>query len=50
MMPLLSRRWMVFFLAGLLFVLSQFYRVSMAVMFPDLTADLALDAVQLGRI
>lgn len=49
-MPLLSRRWMVFFLAGLLFVLSQFYRVSMAVMFPDLTADLALDAVQLGRI
>jgi sugar phosphate permease len=50
MMPLLSRRWMVFFLAGLLFVLSQFYRASMAVMFPDLTAGLNLDAAQLGRI
>jgi sugar phosphate permease len=41
---------MVFFLAGLLFVLSQFYRASMAVMFPDLTAGLNLDAAQLGRI
>jgi sugar phosphate permease len=50
MMPLLSRRWMVFFLAGLLFVLSQFYRGSMAVMFPDLSAGLNLDAAQLGRI
>ena len=50
MMPLLSRRWMVFFLAGLLFVLSQFYRASMAVMFPDLSAGLNLDAAQLGRI
>ena len=49
-MPRGSRRWLVFFLASLLFVLSQFYRASMAVIFPDLTADLNLDAAQLGRI
>jgi sugar phosphate permease len=49
-MPRVSRRWLVFFLASLLFVLSQFYRASMAVIFPDLTADLNLDAAQLGRI
>jgi len=40
----------VFFLASLLFVLSQFYRASMAVIFPDLTADLSMDAARLGRI
>ncbi|HDI58886.1 MAG TPA: MFS transporter [Desulfobacteraceae bacterium] len=50
MMPKVPRRWQVFFLASLLFVLSQFYRASMAVIFSDLTADLNLDAAQLGRI
>ncbi len=45
-----SRRWVVFLLAGLLFVLSQFYRASMAVIFPDLTAELHLDASALGGI
>ncbi|RLB96872.1 MAG: thiamine biosynthesis protein ThiF, partial [Deltaproteobacteria bacterium] len=50
MMPKVPRRWQVFFLATLLFVLSQFYRASMAVIFSDLTADLNLDAAQLGRI
>jgi sugar phosphate permease len=44
------RRWVVFFLACLLFVMSQFYRASMAVIFPDLTTDLGLDAAALGTI
>jgi sugar phosphate permease len=46
----LSRRWMIFFLAGLLFLLSQFYRASMAVIYPAMTAELALDARSLGQI
>lgn len=50
MMPTGRRRWLVFLLASLLFILSQFYRASMAVIFPDLTADLNLDAARLGRI
>ena len=44
------RRWVVFVLAALLFVLSQFYRASMAVIFPALTADIPLDSRSLGRI
>jgi len=40
----LPRRWIIFFLASSLFVLSQFYRASIAVITPDLIRDLSLDA------
>ena len=46
----ISRRWIIFFLAALLFLLSQFYRASMAVIFPALTSEMALDARNLGAI
>ena len=46
----ITRRWVVFFLAALLFLLSQFYRASMAVIFPDLTAEMRLDARSLGLV
>ncbi len=39
----LSRRWVIFFITCLLFILSQFYRASVAVISPDLIADLNLD-------
>lgn len=38
------RRWIIFFLTSSLFVLSQFYRASIAVITPDLARDLSLDA------
>ncbi len=40
----LTRRWVIFFLASSLFVLSQFYRASVAVITPDLIRDLSLNA------
>ncbi len=40
----IPRRWAIFSIATLLFVLSQFYRASIAVITPQLMADLALDA------
>uniref|UniRef100_A0A832A030 Lysosomal dipeptide transporter MFSD1 n=1 Tax=Desulfacinum infernum TaxID=35837 RepID=A0A832A030_9BACT len=43
-----ARSWLVFCLSSLLFVLSQFYRVSNAVIAPRLQEDLALTAEQLG--
>ena len=46
----ITRRWIVFFLAALLFLLSQFYRASMAVVFPALTAEIALTPERLGII
>ena len=45
-----SRRWAIFFMACLLFVLSQFYRASIAVITPDLIADLGLDVNDLSLI
>ncbi len=45
-----SRRWAIFFMACLLFVLSQFYRASIAVITPDLIADLELDVNDLSLI
>ena len=45
-----SRRWAIFFMACLLFVLSQFYRASIAVITPDLIADLGLDVNGLSLI
>ncbi|MBU1745629.1 MAG: MFS transporter [Proteobacteria bacterium] len=46
----ISRRWMIFFAACLLFVLSQFYRASIAVIAPDLISDLGLDTRGLSLI
>ncbi len=50
MSPLVSRRWVIFFLACFLFVLSQFYRASVAVISPELMAELALDARGLSLV
>jgi len=46
----LSRRWSIFLLTSSLFVLSQFYRASIAVITPDLTRDLSLDAGELSMM
>jgi sugar phosphate permease len=47
---MVSRRWVIFFLACFLFVLSQFYRASVAVISPDLIRDLGLDTKGLSLI
>jgi len=44
----LSRRWLIFALAASLFLLSQFYRVSNAVIAPMLISDLSLDTRAIG--
>ncbi len=44
------RRWVLFILATLLFVLSQFYRATVAVITPQLMVDFSLDARGLGRM
>ena len=46
----MSRRWLIFALASSLFFLSQFYRVSNAVIAPLLIEDLALDTKAIGLI
>jgi sugar phosphate permease len=43
-------RWTVFFMACLLFILSQFYRASIAVITPNLISDLGLDTRGLSLI
>ncbi|MFO7750792.1 MAG: MFS transporter [Desulfobacteraceae bacterium] len=45
-----GRRWLIFFFAGTLFMLSQFYRSSVAVIAPDLIQDLNLDAWELSTV
>ena len=45
-----SRRWLIFTLSSSLFFLSQFYRVSNAVIAPLLIEDLALDTKAIGLI
>lgn len=45
-----ERRWVVFNLAASLFVISQFFRVSNAVIAPELQRDLALSAESLGLL
>lgn len=45
-----GRRWVVFNLAASLFIISQFYRVSNAVIAPALQLDLALSAESLGLL
>ncbi|KJS28910.1 MAG: thiamine biosynthesis protein ThiF [Desulfatitalea sp. BRH_c12] len=44
------KRWLIFVLACLLFVLSQFYRASVAVIAPELIEELALDTRRLSLI
>lgn len=39
----LSRRWTIFFISSALFILSQFYRATIAVITPQLISDLSLD-------
>lgn len=46
----MSRRWLIFALAASLFFLSQFYRVSNAVIAPLLIRDLSLDTKAIGLI
>ncbi len=45
-----SRRWLIFALASFLFLLSQFYRVSNAVIAPMLLEDLVLDTKAIGLL
>jgi len=49
-MPDSVKRWLIFILACLLFVLSQFYRASVAVISPDLIQEMAIDTRQLSLI
>ena len=46
----MSRRWLIFAISSSLFFLSQFYRVSNAVIAPQLIHDLSLDTKSLGLI
>jgi sugar phosphate permease len=46
----MSRRWLIFSISSSLFFISQFYRVSNAVIAPMLIRDLALDTEGLGLI
>lgn len=46
----LPRRWVIFFITCLLFVLSQFYRSSVAVIAPDLIKDVGLDTKGLSLV
>jgi len=46
----ISRRWIILSAACLLFVLSQFYRASIAVITPDLIRDIGLDTRGLSHI
>ena len=45
-----KRRWLIFALGSLNFIISMFYRVSVAVISPALTNDLGLTASQLGDL
>ena len=45
-----SRRWLIFAIASSLFFLSQFYRVSNAVIAPMLLVDLSLDTKAIGLL
>ncbi len=45
---MMSRRWAIYLIAASLFIISQFYRTSMAVISPQLIEDLALDTKSLS--
>ena len=44
------RRWIIYFISCLLFVFSQFYRSSIAVITPNLVNELQFDPEELGLI
>ncbi len=46
----LSRRWVIFSIASLLFLLSQFYRASIAVITPELMVDTGINIGELSLI
>ena len=46
----MSKRWKIFAVLALMYILAYFFRVSMAVVARDLSRDLALSAVQLGTL
>jgi sugar phosphate permease len=50
MIPDFVKRWIIFLIACLLFILSQFYRTSIAVITPDLIQDVAIDTRGLSLI
>ncbi|MFC1815605.1 MFS transporter [Thermodesulfobacteriota bacterium] len=47
---LIPRRWAIFVVTALLFILSQFYRTSIAVITPQLISDLSLDTKGLSLV
>ncbi|SFM46892.1 MFS transporter [Thermodesulforhabdus norvegica] len=49
-MAAFSQRWRIFSLCSLLFILSQFYRTSSAVIAPDLEREFSLSSTQLGML
>jgi MFS family permease len=44
------QRWLIFLVGSLCFVLSMFYRVSTAIISPDLARELSLSSAQLGQL
>lgn len=46
----MTRRWKIFAVLALMYVLAYFYRISMAVVAKDLARDLGLDASRLGTL
>jgi len=50
MIPDTHRRWMIYLISCCLFAFSQFYRSSIAVISPNLAADLSLDTKDLGVV
>lgn len=45
-----NRRWVIFGVCASLFLMSQFYRVSSAIIAPDLSRDLGLNSQELGLL
>jgi sugar phosphate permease len=50
MVPKTHRRWIIYLISCLLFIFSQFYRSSIAVISPNLVEELNLDTEELGLI
>ncbi len=46
----ITRRWLIFFIISAMFFLSQFYRVSVAVISPNLIQEMGLGALELSTI
>ena len=46
----MTKRWKIFAVLALMYILAYFFRISMAVVARDLAADLALSAAQLGTL